>query len=382
MIVAQNRKMALMKINDLTTPDLILDRPRMVANVQKMIDKADSMGVALRPHLKTAKSARVAQHLTDNSRFGITVSTLKEAEYFADNGAKDILYGVGIAPGRLDQAAALLERGVDLKIILDTEDAAQAVARHGAPFQVLIEIDCGDNRAGIAPDSDELISIAAIIAAAPNSTLRGVMTHAGHSYGVNSIAQFEQVAEDERLAVVAAADRLRHAGHTIDMVSAGSTPTALFTRNTEGLTELRAGVYVFFDLDQQSRGACERENIALSVLATVIGHNKGAGKILLDTGGLALSKDTGAKTFRPEVGYGEVCHAETAEPYPDLYVTSVSQEHGHVKVRDSSDFDALPIGTKVRILPNHACMTAAAYNSYAIVEGDRITDRWDRVNGW
>ena len=111
-----------------------------------------------------------------------------------------------------------------------------------------------------------------------------------------------------------AAERLRSAGHTLSIVSAGSTPTALFCEDADGLTELRAGVYVFFDLDQQSRGVCDRSDIALSVLASVIGHNRAAGKILLDSGGLALSKDRGANTFRPEVGYGEVCALNDCEP--------------------------------------------------------------------
>lgn len=371
-----------MLITDLPTPSLVLDQARMDGNITRMIAKADSLGVALRPHLKTAKSAEVARRATDNGRFGITVSTLKEAEYFADNGITDITYAVGIAPGKLDQAAALIERGVDLKIILDTVDAARAVAAHGAPFQVLIEVDCGDNRAGVDPASLDVLEIAAALTDGPHARLRGVLTHAGHSYGVNSIEAIAAIAEDERQAAVTAAKQLRDAGHAIDIVSAGSTPTALYARNADGLSELRAGVYMFFDLDQQSRGVCSRDDLALGVLATVIGHNKGAGKILLDSGGLALSKDTGATAFRPEVGYGEVCAAETGIPFPGLYVTSVSQEHGHVKVRDPDDFDRFPVGAKVRVTPNHACMTAAAYPEYHLVEGMDVVGAWSRINGW
>jgi D-serine deaminase-like pyridoxal phosphate-dependent protein len=136
-----------------------------------------------------------------------------------------------------------------------------------------------------------------------------------------------------------------------------------------------------FDLDQQSRGVCDTDEIALSVLASVIGHNRAAGKILLDAGGLALSKDRSADRFRPEVGYGQLCRLD-GSPIAALYVTSVSQEHGHVAVRDESDYARFPVGSRLRILPIHACMTAAAYDYFDVIENGEISDRWDRVNGW
>ena len=371
-----------MTILDLDTPCLLLDRRRLDANLRRMAQRASALGVKLRPHLKTAKSADVAARVTDGNRLGITVSTLREAEYFAGHGATDIVYAVGIAPARLNQAAALMARGVDLKILLDTVTAAEAVAAHGAPFKVLIEIDCGDHRGGVASDSPLLLAIADTISRAAAPSLSGVLTHAGHSYRVATAEALATVAEEERVAAVRAAHRLHEAGFPTDIISVGSTPTALFAASAAGLTEMRAGVYVFFDLDQQSRGVCRREEIALSVLATVIGHNVDAGKLLLDAGGLALSKDTGATAFRPEVGYGEVCAAIGCLPLPGLYVTAVSQEHGHVPVPDAAVFDALPVGTKVRVLPNHACMTAAAYDEYVVIENGAVVERWPRVNGW
>lgn len=365
----------------LETPRLILDRSRLEANIARMAEAVDALGVALRPHLKTCKSAAVGELATSGHRRGITVSTLQEAEYFADHGFTDITYAVGIAPGKLDRAAALIGRGVDLKIIADTVEAAHAVADHGGSFKLLIEIDCGDRRGGIAPDSDTLLAMANILSSSQTACLEGVLTHAGHSYGVDDIGEIQRIAEDERQAAVAAADRLRAAGHAITTVSAGSTPTALFSRDATGLTEYRAGVFVFFDLDQQSRGVCRREELALSVLSTVIGHNREAGKILIDAGGLALSKDRGANAFRPEVGYGEICD-EAGTPIPDVFVTSVSQEHGHIVLPDEALFDRLPVGSVVRVLPNHACMTAAAYPEYTVLEDGAPGPVWTRCNGW
>jgi D-serine deaminase-like pyridoxal phosphate-dependent protein len=371
-----------MKIPDLPTPSLLVDRDRLTTNIARMHDKAARLGVKLRPHLKTAKSAAVCALATANGRDGITVSTLREAEYFATHGVVDITYAVGIVPSKLAQAAQLMENGVRLKVITDSADVASAICAHGAPFDVLVEIDCGDERAGVQADGAELTAISGAFTPDTKATLSGVLTHAGHSYAVNSNAAIVQIARQERDAVVLAAERLRHLGHTVTTVSAGSTPTALLLDDASGLTELRAGVYMFFDLDQQSRNVCQREDIALSVLASVIGHNRTAKKLLLDSGGLALSKDTGANAFRPDVGYGEVCDASTCVPFPGLYVSSVSQEHGHVVVTSESTFQQLPVGAKVRILPNHACMTAAAYDRYHVLDGTNVVEQWDRTNGW
>lgn len=371
-----------MHFEHLFTPTLLLDRARLETNAGRMLAKVESVGVALRPHMKTAKSAAVAAVATDNRRYGITVSTLREARYFAEHGFDDITYAVGIVPSKLEQARQLAAQGVKLKVITDSADVARAIAAYDAPLEVLIEVDCGDHRAGVQADSEELMAIGKALRDAPKAKLAGVLTHAGHSYGVNSVPEVERIAQHERDAVVMAANRLRAAGHAVTTVSAGSSPTALHIKDASGLTELRAGVYVFFDLDQQSRGVCAREDIALSVLASVIGHNRAAGKILLDSGGLALSKDVGANAFRPEVGYGEVCDATTLTPLSGLFVSSVSQEHGHVAVTDEAMYKRLPVGSKVRVLPNHACMTAAAYECYHVLAGTEVVDSWDRVNGW
>ena len=369
---------------DLPTPCLLLDADRLDANIARMQASADRLGVRLRPHLKTLKSAAAARRLIDAGARGITVSTLREADYFLDHGFTDITYAVGMVPTRLARAADLIARGADLKIMTDSVEVAEAIAAHARDehcgFKVLIEIDCGDHRGGLQADSDTLLAVAAALAESP-ATLEGVLTHAGHSYGVDTVEGVAGIAEQERDAVVLAAGRLREAGHRVDTVSVGSTPTALFSRDLTGVTEMRAGVYTVFDLDQQSRGVCAVDDIALSVLCRVIGHNRAADKILLDAGGLALSKDRSADHFRPEVGYGQVCNAD-GKIIADLYVNSVSQEHGHVTVRSAADFDRFPVGSTLRVLPIHACMTAAAYDCFHVVRDGHIRDRWDRVNGW
>jgi D-serine deaminase-like pyridoxal phosphate-dependent protein len=166
-----------------------------------------------------------------------------------------------------------------------------------------------------------------------------------------------------------------------EIVSIGSTPTVLFADHLSGVTEARAGIYMFWDLAQLSRKVCREEDIALSVLACVIGHTRHAGTIILDAGALALSKDIGANRLLPDAGYGYLCDAHSMQRLGRLAVNSVHQEHGTVLVEDAW-FDRLPVGSLVRVLPNHACITAAGHSAYDVVHGSEVVARWERVNGW
>ena len=372
----------------LDTPRLILDAARLERNAGRMRARCTDLGVMLRPHLKTAKSADVARIAAGGEQGPITVSTLAEAEYFAAAGWRDILYSTAIAPAKLARADRIQrETGARLLFVVDDKDAAaligQAAAALDARFGVLIEVDCGEHRSGVAPASPALLAIAnAIAAAAPCLELMGILSHAGHSYAFAEPEPVRALAEVERLAAVSSADYLRERGHACPIVSIGSTPTVLFAGHLEGVTEVRAGIYLFHDLAQLSRGVCAPEDIAVSVLATVIGHQHNGPSLILDAGALALSKDVGANRFMPEAGYGLVCDAATLEPLGSLAVTVVHQEHGNVPVPDESWFDRLPIGSLVRIMPNHACLTCAAYTSYDVLRDGQIAEQWPRTGGW
>ena len=159
-------------------------------------------GVALRPHMKTAKSIDVARLVLAGQAGGITVSTLAEAEYFAAHGIGDILYAVGITPQKLDQVAKLNAAGAHVMVITDDPDTAAAIAAYPMPPRTLIEIDTGESRGGVTPDDDDLLKIAAVL----GPRLDGVMTHAGHSYSGRSIGDMVRIAEAERAGVVRAAE--------------------------------------------------------------------------------------------------------------------------------------------------------------------------------
>lgn len=372
-------------LESLPTPTLVLDEAKLRRNARAMRERADQLGVALRPHMKTAKSAAVARAALAGAKGtgGITVSTLKEADYFLANGIRDMTYAVCIAPQKLGPAAALAAKGADLKILTDDVGVAKAMAASGLPLKVLIEIDCGEHRTGLSPDSPKLPEIAGILAVAKNVTLQGVLTHAGHSYACRTADAMERVAEDERAAAVHAAGRLREAGFPCPTVSVGSTPTARFAKSLEGVTEMRPGVYLLGDLFQAGIGSCGVDDIAATVLATVIAHRPAENALLIDAGGLALSKDRATAALPKDLGYGLVCDARMGTPVAGLKVDSVHQEHGHVVSESAIPFERFPIGAKVRVMPNHVCMTAAAYDCYHVVDGrGRVTARWDRCNGW
>lgn len=282
---------------------------------------------------------------------------------------------------------------VDSSIGVEWLDSAARAA--GTRLTVLVEIDSGEHRTGVEPESDRLLTVARLVTDAKGLDLAGVLTHGGHAYDVADIDSISGIAEDERSGVVFAAERLRAAGLPCSEVSSGSTPTAVHATNLAGVTEMRPGVYLFGDCAQVQLGSCGVADIALSVLATVIATRPEKGTLVLDAGGLALSKDrsTARSSGRPEtsigdVDYGSVCDID-GRPFDGLeggllVVSEVHQEHGVVRAASAAALAALPIGSKVRILPNHACMTAAAHDSYAVVEGNaqEVVAIWQRCRGW
>ena len=367
-------------LHDLETPALLLDPSVLDRNLTRMQARMDQLGVRLRPHVKTMKSIDVLRRIRGGTQAPITVSTLKEAEYFLDYGVTNILYAVGIAPGKLPHAAALTRRGADLTLILDSIEAAQTVKKAAVTFPVLIELDVDGHRSGVSPDSLQLLEIAAVL----GDSLRGVMTHAGESYNCTTTAAIVEMAEQERAGAVRAAERLRAAGFNSPVVSVGSTPTATFAANLGGVTEVRAGVYMFNDLVMAGIGVCRIDDIALSVLVSVIGHQAERGWIITDGGWMALSRDRGTAQQRVDQGFGLVRRLDGVPD--DLIVTSVNQEHGIIARRDgrSPDFGRYPVGTLLRILPNHACATGAQHARYQVIEGDdpTVIACWERTNGW
>ena len=376
------------RLGALQTPALVLDEARMLRNVARLRERLAPHGVVLRPHLKTVKSVEVARLVLAGGDGPATVSTLKEAEVFAAAGVRDILYAVGIAPGKLGRVLALRASGCDLCVILDSVEQAEAVGAAsraaGDAVPVMIEVDCDGHRGGLRPGDPALVALGRAVVAG-GAVLRGVMTHAGESYGVAGEEAHAACAERERAAVVVAAEALRATGLGCPVVSVGSTPTAHAARDLSGVTEVRAGVHVFFDLVMAGIGVCSTDDIALSVLATVIGHQRARGWVLVDAGWMAMSRDRGTASQAVDQGYGLVCDVE-GRVLGDLVVAEANQEHGIVALRAGSGgvVPELAVGTLLRVLPNHACATAAQFSEYAVVRAEAGAPLacWPRFGGW
>ncbi|HEX4242825.1 MAG TPA: alanine racemase [Steroidobacteraceae bacterium] len=376
---------------DLETPLLLLDEERLRRNIARMQARMTELNVSFRPHAKTSKCPEVVRRQLAAGAAGITVSTLKEAERFQDAGVEDILYAVAIAPAKLDHALRLQRRGLRLTQVVDSVAAAAALTRHGEVHghchAALIEIDTDGHRSGLRPDDPAVLAVARALRAraGAGARLRGVMTHAGASYSLSTPEDLAAMAERERAGCVAAAQRLRDAAHDCETVSIGSTPTALSARSLEGVTEVRAGVYVFFDLVMAGIGVCTREEIALSVLCSVIGHRSDARRVFTDAGWMAMSRDRGTESQAQDFGYGLTCDVE-GRPIAGLAFKEANQEHGILEWHGEPGIDLterFPIGSQLRILPNHACATGAQHESYRVIPasgGDLL--RWERFGGW
>jgi D-serine deaminase-like pyridoxal phosphate-dependent protein len=359
----------------------------MRRNIERMQGRMDALGVRFRPHVKTTKCLPVVRAQLDAGARGITVSTLKEAEQFFAAGIADIVYAVGIVPGKLGQVLALRRGGCDLKIITDNADAARATGafgrEHGHVFDVWIEIDVDGHRSGITPGDDALLVVGRALLEA-GMQVGGVLAHAGSSYEYDDPHALASVAEQERAGTVRAAERLRAAGIACPVVSVGSTPTALNAVALDGVTEVRAGVYVFFDLVMHNVGVCALDDIALGVLTTVIGHRSEKGWAIVDAGWMAMSRDRGTQRQRHDFGYGQVCD-EQGRVLSGYVMSGANQEHGIVSREGEADREVarrFPVGTRLRILPNHACATGAQHPEYHAVLPDGDTEVWPRFYGW
>lgn len=370
------------------TPSCVIDSTKLRHNIERAKAKAAALHVGWRPHLKTHKSIDIARLQMSSPEGPATVSTLAEARYFAQNGVKDIIYAVGIAPQKLSAVAAIRrETGCDLKIILDSVEAAKLVSefcrREGVLIPVLLEIDTDGHRSGLVPGALEIVATARALT--HGALFKGVLTHAGDSYECKTHEAIVAAAQSERSGIVKAANDLRDAGFAVDIVSVGSSPTLMCSQSEVGVTEIRAGVCALFDLFMSNVGICRINDIAVSVLTTVIGRKTDKRRVITDSGFLAMSRDRGTARQKTDYGYGLVCDVN-GEPLDSgrILLTGTNQEHGIITLPADSSLaqSDFPIGRRLRVLPNHACPTAAPYAHLLLVENGKIVAVLSHVRGW
>jgi D-serine deaminase-like pyridoxal phosphate-dependent protein len=352
---------------DLPTPALLLDQDVLERNLRHMQTRADTLGVQLRPHIKTHKCIEIGRRQTELGARGVTVSTLEEARVFAEHGFEDITWAFPVILSRIDEALSLAER-VRLGLTVDSAEAIDALQATGRPVRVWLKVDCGYGRAGVDPQSERALALADRVYRSSSLDLAGFLTHSGHAYHGESPESIAAIAEQERDVMVAFGDRVRGHGIEPGQLSVGSTPALARVRSLEGIAEVRPGNYALHDYTQLKLGTCQLEDCALTVLASVVSSDPKRERCVTDAGALALSKDLGPADHPRHFGR-ILAELDANKLDPEATMVSVSQEHGVLGA-------ARTVGTKVRILANHSCLTVAQFDSFTVVRGRKVRDSW------
>jgi len=356
-------------LDELQTPSLVLDLEILERNLRRMALRMRKLKVSMRPHFKTHRNLEIVETQQELKAVGFTVSTVDEARVLVNAGYRDITWAYPVIPNQIYALDNMLQQA-RLRLLVDSHEAIHALEREldlADPIHVWLKVDCGYHRAGVDPQGPLAVELAQRLDTSDAFTFDGILSHSGHAYQGRGREALARYAEEERQVMVACAERLRALGVEVPGVSVGSTPAMSAAENLEGVTEVRPGNYVFYDYSQCEIGSCEVKDCALTVATTVISSQPGAGHSVIDAGALALSKDPGPSWVDPPT-FGRIYRDyNAAELDPDLRIVSLSQEHGIVN-------GSFPVGTRLRILPNHSCLTMPNFEIYNVVRGERIVD--------
>lgn len=343
-----------------------------------MQSAAGVRGLRLRPHAKTHKSPVLARKQIARGAVGICCAKLGEAEVFAEAGIADIRIPYPLNPINAARVVALLDR-THLSFIVDHAEVAHgwsdAMQRAGREVDVLVKVDVGFHRCGIDPGAQGADELVARIAGMPGLRFKGLLSHAGHAYGAASEAEAAAIAANEARLLTSLAERVRALGVAVEEISVGATPTARFSVEEPGITELRPGNYIYYDRTQVALGAASWGDCALTVLARVVTKH-GPDRLILDCGSKTLSTDQ-ARGSGNVAGYGAVLQAlDAAAPDESLLVERLSEEHATVRVTGGA-MTGLEPGDLVRIVPNHSCVVSNLMDAVWLVDGPEVLDRVD-----
>jgi D-serine deaminase-like pyridoxal phosphate-dependent protein len=357
---------------------VLVDKVRVRRNIDRMQEAGSARGIRIRPHAKTHKSPMIARWQVERGAIGICCAKLGEAEVFAAAGIKDIRIPYPLNPANADRLIALAQRA-HLSFIVDHASVADAwsSALHAAALtvDVLVKVDVGFHRCGIDPAPETAVPFIRHVAGLPGLRLRGLLSHAGQAYHARSETDLQEMAASEARTLVDLARAAHAVGVIIEELSAGATPTARYSLRQDGLTEYRAGNYVYFDRTQVGLGAATFDDCALTVLARVV-SKPARDRIILDAGSKTLTSD-GARGFEPAPGHGAVCRlvpgtevSKTLQILPNLLIERLSEEHATVRVTDGAT--ALEPGDLVHILPNHSCVVSNLVDQAWLVDGAEV----------
>jgi D-serine deaminase-like pyridoxal phosphate-dependent protein len=361
-------------LDTVTTPSLVLDAAVLRENIRAMAERAREAGLELRPHSKTHKSIAVAKLQLEHGAAGLTVATAREAECFAAAGVDDLLVAYPpVGQWRLDRLTGLADNA-RVRVVLDSREAAElldaACRRAGVRIGYLWEVDCGVGRVGTPPGVLTAELVAPVASSTRHAFFDGLMAFGGHAYAAGDREGIKAAALDERQALLETAEALATLGVETRAMSIGTTPTTHVLMASDGATEIRPGNYVFYDATQVALELVPKERCALSVIATVVARPS-ATRLILDCGSKALAAER--LTDRTS-GFGFVIGHE------ELAVERLYEEHAIVTSASAID---IPIGSRLRVVPNHSCATANLHEQMLVLEGDDVVDVWSiDARGW
>lgn len=354
-------------LSTIDTPALLLDLNKMDANIKDIVRFAENAGVNVRPHLKTHKSIKIARRLIEAGAVGVTVAKVGEAEVMVAGGINDILIAFPVAQStKLARVKKLQEKA---KITVAVDSMEQATLLHeffknGEPLNVWIKVNSGLKRVGVEPN-EEVVELAKHINNLTALCLNGIFTHAGHSYAATSPEQIEKIANEEAETVLKSVKLCEEAGINIKHRSIGSTPTFKIAGAIKGITEIRPGNAVFYDMIQVGLGVATEKQCALTVLASVV--SKKSDRIVIDAGSKTLALDRGAHGNSSITGHGYMIG------YPELVIERLSEEHGVIPLKHEVD---LKLNDRITIIPNHACVVANLFDTYLVHQNGKMIDEW------
>ncbi len=363
-------------MTEIETPAVVLDRERLLANLDRVASIAARHGVRLRPHVKTHKCLEIAGVQLDRGAVGITAAKVDEALVFIENGMRSVTVAYPLVDRRKVHRllASARNHGTELRVTVDSrcgvEILAQSATELGVSVGVFLEIDVGLHRCGVREDAPDLVQLARSLSGSRSLRFLGLLSHAGHAYGSADRAGVEAIAAEECAILRRVRGTLESAGIEVAEVSVGSTPTVLASVDYEGITEIRPGNYVFMDRTPVRLGLATLEQVALTVVATVVSRNDAF--LITDAGSKVLSSDLGAHGTGGAGGFGVAFPLDYAPVgAAGLNVVKLSEEHGFIE--RTAD---IPVGARLRIVPNHACPVVNLADELLVVSDEQLVDRW------
>ncbi|MCG8580153.1 MAG: alanine racemase [Bacteroidales bacterium] len=357
----------------LTQPTLLLDKAKCMASIERMATKAKNANVLFRPHFKTHQSAEVGNWFRDFSVECITVSSVKMAVYFAQNGWKDITIAF---PANILEWSTINELAskINLNIVVESTDTIHALEQNLTnPVGTYVKTDTGYGRTGVnAEDYESMQALLKELKTCRNLIFIGFLCHAGHTYNTDSKDEIINIMESSRQQLLALKTFMAN-DFPLIQISYGDTPSCSLSHNFEGFDEIRPGNFAFYDTMQASLGSCSLSDIAVAMACPVVAKHPERGEIIIHGGAVHFSKDQITIEGRAQLGTVVPLNGYNWDTSKQLgYIAKLSQEHGIIKM-GKENFDKVKIGDMLGILPVHSCLTANLMKGYTTTEGELLS---------